>query len=111
MEALWSRGPLPLEGVVEAVRDQNWGLATVRTLIHRLQKRNAIRSEKIDGRVRYCPVLQRDAYLETEAQSLVDRLFDGKLTPLVAHFAGRRALPPEEIERLRALLDELDRGQ
>jgi predicted transcriptional regulator len=111
MEALWARGPLTLEAIVLEVADQNWGLATVRTLIHRLQKREAIRSEKVEGRVRYRPVLARDDYLETESQGLLDRLFGGRLMPLVAHFAERKALSPEEIARLRALLDELDRGR
>jgi predicted transcriptional regulator len=111
MDALWTRGPLTLEAIVEEVADQKWGLATVRTLIHRLQKREAIRSEKIEGRVRYCPLLQRADFLEAESRGFLDRLFGGHLTPLVAHFAERKSLAPDEIARLRALLDKLDRGE
>ncbi len=110
MEALWRRGPLTLERLAEEVAPQQWGLATVRTLVHRLQKRKAIRSERIEGRVRYVPVLERSDYLEAESQGLLDRLFDGRLTPLVAHFAARKALDPEEVRRLRKLLEDLDDG-
>jgi predicted transcriptional regulator len=60
--------------------------------------------------VRYVPVLERSDYLEAESQGLLDRLFDGRLTPLVAHFAARKALDPEEVRRLRKLLEDLDDG-
>ena len=60
MEAVWSSGPLAADEIVAAVGvPQGWGEATVKTLINRLLKRKAIRSERIDGRVRYVPVLQR----------------------------------------------------
>jgi len=111
MDALWRLGPLAMEDVTEAVSAQYWGAATVKTLIHRLLKRKAIRSERIDGRVRYVPVLQRADYLQAESQGLLDRLFGGKLTPLVAHFAEHRTLSKDEIARLRRLLDELGDAQ
>jgi predicted transcriptional regulator len=112
MDALWERQPLTVEEIVAATAEpQGWGEATVKTLIHRLLKRKAIRSERIDGRVRYLPVLQRAAYVQAESQSLLDRLFGGALTPLVAHFAEHRALKPEEIKRLRKLLEALDDDQ
>lgn len=108
MDALWRRGPLTLDELVTEVSAHNWGLATVRTLIHRLQKRKAIRSERMGGRVRYVPVLERADYVRTESQNLLDRLFGGQLAPMVAHLAEHRALSPDEIKRLRRLLDELD---
>jgi BlaI family transcriptional regulator, penicillinase repressor len=111
MDALWRRGPLAMEDVVAEVAEQNWGAATVKTLVHRLLKRKAIRSERIEGRVRYVPVLQRAEYLQSESQGLLDRLFGGRLTPLVAHFAEHRALSKDEVKRLRRLLDELDDGR
>ncbi len=89
---------------------QDWGgAATVKTLINRLLKRKgAIRSEPYEGRVRYRPLLKKADYLQSESQSLLDRLFDGRLAPLVAHFAEHRALKPDEIKRLRKLLEEPD---
>jgi BlaI family penicillinase repressor len=109
MEALWAKGPMSADEIeAEVAEPQGWGGATVRTLIHRLLKRQAIRSERAGGRVRYQPVLLRADYLHEESQSLLDRLFDGRLAPLVAHFASHRTLSPDEIKQLRALLEELD---
>ena len=111
MDALWRRGPLAAGDLAAEVAAQNWGEATVKTLVHRLMKRKAIRSEKIDGRIRYVAVLQRADYLQAESQGLLDRLFGGCLTPLVAHFAEQRTLAPEDVKRLRRLLEELDDGE
>jgi BlaI family penicillinase repressor len=111
MDALWRRGPLPVDALIEDVAErESWGGATVKTLINRLLKKKAIQSERIDGKVRYAPVLQRADYVQGESQGLLDRLFEGRLTPLVAHFAEHRKLKPEEVERLRKLLEELDNG-
>lgn len=109
MEALWTRSPLTAEEIVaEVAGPQGWGEATVKTLIQRLIKRKALRSQRIDGRVRYVPLLHRADYLQAESQTLLDRLFDGRLSPLVAHFAERRALSADEIARLKALIADLD---
>jgi BlaI family penicillinase repressor len=109
MDALWATSPLTADEIVEAVAGpQGWGEATVKTLINRLLKRKAVRSERIDGRIRYVPLLERADYLQAESQGLLDRLFEGRLTPLVAHFAEHRSLKTEEIKRLRKLLEGLD---
>jgi predicted transcriptional regulator len=111
MEALWRDGPLGADQIVAAVGpEQEWGEATVKTLINRLLKKKAIRSEKAEGRFRYVPLVERADYVQAESQGLLDRLFDGQLAPLIAHFAEHRSLKPEEVERLKKLVDELDDG-
>lgn len=109
MEVLWRRGPLAADELVaEVAEPQGWGDATVKTLINRLLKKNAIRSVREGGRHRYEALIQRTDYVQTESQGLLDRLFEGRLAPLVAHFAEHRALKPDEVKRLRKLLEDLD---
>jgi BlaI family penicillinase repressor len=108
MDALWRRGPLSADELIEDPgKLQEWGGATVKTLINRLLKKNALKSERIEGRVRYAPLLARADYVQSESQGLLDRLFEGSLTPLVAHFAERRKLKPDEVKRLKKLLEEM----
>jgi predicted transcriptional regulator len=110
MQALWARGPLGAEDIVRDVgAAQNWGEATVKTLINRLLKKKAIASEREGGRARYRPLLTREEYLTGESQGLLDRLFGGEVAPLVAHYARHRPLSPQELERLKALIAELER--
>lgn len=109
MEVLWTRGPSSAEDIIgEAVARRGWGPATVKTLINRLLKKQAIRSQRAEGRVAYHPLVSRDQFLAQESQSLLDRLFGGELAPLVAHYARRRALSPTEVAKLKALIAELD---
>jgi len=111
MEALWRRGPLTADEIVaEVAAAEQWGEATVKTLINRLLKKKAIQSIRAEGRHCYRPLLQRDDYVQAESQGLLDRLFGGQLAPLVSHFAEHRALSPEDIARLKKLIEDLDHG-
>ena len=109
MQALWSRGPLTAEDLVTTVGpDQGWGEATVKTLINRLLKKQALASERANGRALYRPLITRESYVTGESQGLLDRLFGGQIAPLVAHYARHRALTPQDITRLKNLIAELE---
>lgn len=108
MQALWEHGPqTPDEIVARLTAEQDWGEATVKTLVHRLLKKGAVRSERTGGQVRYSPLIGRDDYVQAESQDLLDRLFGGQLAPMVAHFARHRTLTHEEAKRLKALIEEM----
>jgi len=90
LAALWRRGPLSFASLIEEVKSgQPWADATIKTLLHRLMQKGAVRSQKDDGRLRYHAVIDRQAYVEGEVQDLLDRLFDGKPDRLVALLADR----------------------
>ena len=109
MEVLWTQGPQTAEGIVQAVGPaQDWGEATVKTLINRLLKKKALASQREGGRARYRPIVTREEYVTGESQGLLDRLFGGEVAPLVAHYARHRALSPEELRRLKRLISELE---
>ena len=109
MEALWSQGPLTADEIVQSVGPaRSWGEATVKTLINRLLKKQALASERAGGRALYRPLVSRESYITGESQGLLDRLFGGQIAPLVAHYAQHRALSSEEIARLKALIAEFE---
>ncbi len=85
LAALWRHGPLPFASLIEAVKADNaWGDATIKTLLGRLMRKGAVKSERADGRQRYRAVLERENYLSGEVDALVDRLFDGRREALAA---------------------------
>ena len=108
MEALWAEGPMGAEEIVTTLsRTQEWGGATVKTLINRLLKKKALVSERVDGRTRYRPLISRADYVTGESQGLLDRLFDGRLAPLVSHLSQSRKLSAEDIAELKKLIEEM----
>lgn len=108
MDALWRRGPLVVQDIIADVAPaQSWSDATVKALIGRLLKKKAIVSFREVGRVRYRPLVGREDYVAAESQGFLDRMFGGELAPLVSHFAERRQLKPDDVERLKALIAKL----
>ncbi|HEU4773709.1 MAG TPA: BlaI/MecI/CopY family transcriptional regulator [Lysobacter sp.] len=111
MDVLWRRQPLAAEDVVAALAEnRQWQEATIKTLLNRLLNKGAITAEKDGRRYLYTPVLKREDWLIGESENLLDRLFDGRVAPLVAHFSQHRKLSRKDIAELRKLLEEIDDG-
>jgi predicted transcriptional regulator len=109
MEVLWREQPLSAEDVVEALsRTTDWREPTVKTLLNRLLRKRAISAERDGRRYLYRPLLTRADYVHAQSKSLLDRLFDGRVAPLVAHFSERRKLSRKDLAELRRLIEELD---
>jgi predicted transcriptional regulator len=113
MEVLWRAAePLVAEQVVDALSaTQHWQAATVKTLLNRLLKKGAIAASKDGRRFLYRAVLRREDWLAAESHGLLDRLFGGRIAPLVAYFGSQRKLSPKDIQELRKLIDEFDDGE
>ena len=110
MDVLWLRSPLAAEDIVMALADsREWQEPTIKTLLSRLLNKGAISAAKDGRRYLYAPVLQRDAWVQGESESLLQRLFDGRVAPLVAHFSQHRKLSKKDIAELRRLVEELDK--
>lgn len=112
MEALWKQSPLTAEEIAAQVAaDHEWTEATVRTLINRLLKKKAISAKRDGRRYLYRPITKRADWVHEESQGLIDRLFEGRLAPLVTHFSERRKLSASDIADLKRLIRELDDGK
>ena len=112
MDVLWRTHPLGAEEVVAALADsRDWQEATIKTLLNRLLNKGAIVAEKDGRRYLYSPRLKREDWVLQESRGLLDRLFDGRVAPLVAHFSEHRKLSRKDIAELRKLLEELDDGE
>ena len=112
MDVLWRTHPLGAEEVVAALADsRHWQEATIKTLLNRLLNKGAIAAEKEGRRYLYSPRLKREDWVLEESRGLLDRLFDGRVAPLVAHFSEQRKLSRKDIADLRKLLEEIDDAQ
>ena len=85
-----------------------WQEPTVKTLLNRLLKKGAVSARKDGRRYLYSPVLTRDQWLSHESTGLLNRLFGGRVAPLVAHFSSQRKLSKKDIADLKRLIRELD---
>ena len=107
MRELWSRAPQSADEIAATLGPrQDWQLATVKTLLNRLLKKGAVTAERDGRRFLYAPAVPEDAWVADTGLSLIDRLFGGRLAPLVAQFASERKLNADDIAALKALLKE-----
>lgn len=108
MEVLWDEAPLTAQEVAERVpSERGWSANTVKTLLGRLLAKEAIAHEEDGRRYLYRPLVAREDHLTRESKRLIDRLFGGKLTPLVAHLAEQDELTAEDVAEIEALLKGL----
>ncbi len=108
MKILWDEAPLTAIEIAERVKpDRDWSITTVKTLLSRLVGKKALANTRDGRRFLYDPLVKRDAYVDSESQRFVDRLFGGKFMPLVAHLAEKEKLSVEEISQIEQILKDL----
>jgi len=109
MEVLWARSPRSADEVIVALAShQEWQEATIKTLLNRLLNKGAITATREGRRYLYAAAIRREDWVSQESVGLLDRLFGGRVAPLVAHFSARQQLSQRDIAELRRLLEEVD---
>lgn len=112
MEVLWAGAPRSADEIVAALAgNADWQESTIKTFLNRLLKKGVVSAEYQGRRYLYSPVLQRADWVDAQSRSVLDRLFGGRVAPLVAHFSARHELSREDLAELRKLIDGLDDGQ
>lgn len=109
METLWATDqPLTAAEVADRIDpSRGWSLATVKTMLSRLVAKGALQHREDGRRFLYSPAIQREAYVGNESRRFVEKLFGGRLSPLVARLAEEDALDDEDLAAIEALLKEL----
>jgi BlaI family penicillinase repressor len=109
MEVLWRGAPRTAGDILAEVGPgQAWREGTVKSLLNRLLTKDAVRAEADGKRYLYYPQVTREQYVSQESKHLLDRLFGGRVAPLVAHFSAQRTLSRKDVAELRRLIEELD---
>ncbi|GIU18540.1 BlaI family transcriptional regulator [Shewanella colwelliana] len=106
LNVLWKTSPIgATEVIAELAHRQQMHEKTVKTLLNRLVKKSAIGFEKQGRAYLYYPLIAQSDYQLKESQSFIERVFAGKVAPLVAGFAKENKLSAEDIAELKALID------
>ncbi|NQY47666.1 MAG: BlaI/MecI/CopY family transcriptional regulator [Colwellia sp.] len=125
LEALWQNYPASANDIIAKLnesastnansaddkkQEKQWHDKTVKTLLNRLVKKQAISFEKQQRHYLYSPLLEREAYTLKESKSLIERMFSGKLAPLVAGFAKQNDLNKDDISALKSLISDWEKN-
>ncbi len=110
MKVLWRRSPLAMPELVAAVLEENrWEAGTVKTLLTRLVKKQAVKVSGAKRAYQYEPLITREEYAESAGEMLMRRAFNETPTEMLSFFVTRQKLSAEDIAELKKLLDAAER--
>ena len=111
MECLWEKSPLSGREVTEQLeKSAGWNRSTTNTLLYRLEAKGAI-STVTKGRSKFfSAVLRREDAALRETEDFLDRVYHGSLSMMVSSLTQKQALPKSEIDKLYAMLKDLEGG-
>lgn len=112
MSILWDESPLTVGQVIERAQDDtDWHPNTIKTILSRLVDKDAVSKLKDGKRFFYAPLLARSGVMTSQSEQLLHKFFNGKMAPLVAHFANQKKLTKNDIEEIEAILNSIKKSK
>jgi BlaI family transcriptional regulator, penicillinase repressor len=117
LRVLWRRGRATAREITD---DLNAGLSasaspvahsTVQTLLRELEGKSAVAHDAEDRTFVFYALVAESEIRDSALGDLIQAVFQGSAQSLVTHLLGRERLAPEEIQRLRGMLDEMEKKQ
>jgi BlaI family transcriptional regulator, penicillinase repressor len=109
---LWDRGPSTVRAVLGALeRDREIGYTTVLKLLQIMAGKGLVLRNETDRTHVYRAAVRRDVVQGELVGDLIDRAFDGSAAELVMRALSNGRSTPQELERIRELVDELTRAR
>ena len=107
MNVVWDGQPLTAQEVIGKLEGEaEWASATIKSMLHRLVKKNVLTYEPQGNRYVYRSRARRSDCVRQASRSFLDRVFSGESAPLLTHFMRSSKLSSDEIAQLRQILDE-----
>ncbi len=107
MSVLWRAG----SGTVSEVRaalDDEVGYTTVLKILQILEEKGHVRHEPEGRAYRYLPTVAPEDAGRTALGRIVNKIFHGSADLALARLVEERSISPEELSRMRRILDQLE---
>lgn len=108
MSLLWDSEQLTAREIRDALypdegKSQN---GTVQRLLQRLEDKGYVARDRSHAIHFFSATVTRQDYAGGQLESLADTLTAGSFAPLITHLVEKKKISQEEIDRIRAILDE-----
>jgi predicted transcriptional regulator len=104
MQVLWDRGPSVVSDVQSELGDR-LAYTTVLTVLRTLEGKGYVGHEEEGRQHRYFAAVEADAAQRSALKHLLAKLFKGSSELLFAHLVSTQKLSPEQLHRMRKMLD------
>jgi BlaI family penicillinase repressor len=106
LEVLWRLGAVTI-AEAQAGLDREQGYTTVQTRLERLVAKGVAAKSK-NRPARYSAAVSRDEISRDDLKTLVRRVTQGSVVPLIAHLVNDRALTSDEVQQIRDLITQAE---
>ena len=107
MNVVYDNQPVTASTVIDELATENdWTSATVRTFLHRLVKKGALKYDQQGNRYLYSAAFTKSSLIKEASSSFLSSVFGGETGPLLTHFVKSSKLSKNEIAELKRLLEE-----
>jgi predicted transcriptional regulator len=104
MAILWDKGSATVAEVREEL-EEDFAYTTVLTVLRTLEAKGYVGHREEGKAHRYAPLVPRDAAGQSALHRITDKVFSGSAEMLLTQLVSGRKLKPEELKRMRQLLD------
>lgn len=109
LNALWETDGAELGVLVTKLYENTgWSRNTVLTYLTRMEVKGLVRIDKETYPHIYHATVDRESCQQQERQSFLHRVYSGSAGELIAAFLKEKPISPEERERLRKILDDME---
>jgi BlaI family transcriptional regulator, penicillinase repressor len=111
LAVLWERGAATRPEITDALYPGGGAAqyATVQKLLARLEAKGYVSHKRTGNRLSFRATLRREDFIGRRLQDLADKLCGGSVTPLLLSLVQSQPLSPNELEELRAVIEEQKR--
>ena len=107
MDVIWRCGEASAKDIAAALTERyGWKKNTTYTLIKRCIDKGAI--ERAEPNFVCRALISREKVQKAETNELINKIYDGSANQLVAALLGKDTLSPEQVERLKQIVKELE---
>ena len=107
MGVLWDEGDTTAKYISDVLKEEiGWNMNTTYTLIKRCIKKGAI--ERSEPNFMCHAIIPKEEVQEAETTELINKVYDGSADKLFAALLGRKKLSPEEIAKLKQIVNDLE---
>jgi predicted transcriptional regulator len=107
LQLLWERGPSAVRRIADILYPGGGPseYATVHRLLERLEGKGYVRRDRVEGVYVFAALLDREAVLGQQLETLAERMCGGSLQPLLSTLVKSRRLSADELRELLALVE------
>lgn len=106
MQVLWERGRATAREITDAInRREPIAHSTVQTLLRGLEEKGAVSHEARERTFVFFPLVAEHEFKQSATRDVLERVFGGSVSGLVAHLLKNENVSREEVEEIRKLVN------